>query len=147
MEGSIMKTAQTRKLPPDDYLNLVQQFPLRPLRNESEHREAVRILIHLSGRAAPRLSVGESDYVDALVRFVADYDQRNPFDFEKMSPREVLNSLMLDARMTITQLGRILGNQPAASLILHGKRQISRSQIFKLADHFKVEAGLFLQRP
>jgi antitoxin component HigA of HigAB toxin-antitoxin module len=37
-----------------------------------------------------------------------------------------------------------LGNRALASLILRGQRQLSKSHIRKLADHFKVSPALFL---
>jgi antitoxin component HigA of HigAB toxin-antitoxin module len=46
--------------------------------------------------------------------------------------------------MTVSDLGRVIGSKGNASEILSGKRQLSKAQMFKLADHFGVQAGLFL---
>ena len=45
--------------------------------------------------------------------------------------------------MKPADLGRLLGNRSLASLILHGKRGLSKTHIRILADRFKVEPGLF----
>ena len=47
--------------------------------------------------------------------------------------------------MTVADLGRVLGNKTAASLVLSGKRQLSKSHIRRLAARFKVEPGLFFR--
>jgi len=41
-------------------------------------------------------------------------------------------------------MGKILGSQPLASLILHGKRNLTLTHIRKLAEYFKVEAAYFV---
>ena len=55
----------------------------------------------------------------------------------------MLKYLMQESGMTQADLGRLLGNRALASLILNGHRQLSKSHIRKLADHFKVSPALF----
>jgi antitoxin component HigA of HigAB toxin-antitoxin module len=42
-------------------------------------------------------------------------------------------------------LGRLLGNRALASLILRGRRQLSKNHIRLLARHFKVSPALFFE--
>ena len=51
---------------------------------------------------------------------------------------------MEESGMTQADLGRLLGNRAVASLILNGHRQLSKTHIRKLANHFKVSPALFL---
>jgi HTH-type transcriptional regulator/antitoxin HigA len=128
----------------DDYLNLIREFPLRRLRNDTDHADAVRTLSRLIGLKEPRLSTGEREYAEALGMFVQEYDERvYPFSIKKSSPLRVLKYLMEQNDMNSESLGRILGNKTAASLVLNGKRELSKAHIRKLADRFKVDAGLF----
>ncbi len=46
--------------------------------------------------------------------------------------------------MNVSDLGKVLGNKTAASLVLSGKRELSKAHIRKLAARFKVDPGLFL---
>jgi antitoxin component HigA of HigAB toxin-antitoxin module len=46
--------------------------------------------------------------------------------------------------MTQAELGRLLENRSLASQILNGHRQLSKTHIRKLADHFKVSPAVFL---
>lgn len=128
----------------DDYLDLIRQFPLRRLRGDSDHDEAVRMLGRLIGRKEPQLSTGEREYTEALGMFVQEYDERvRPFPRKKSTPLQMLKYLMEQNGMNSESLGKILGNKTAASLVLNGKRELSKAHIRKLADRFKVDAGLF----
>jgi HTH-type transcriptional regulator / antitoxin HigA len=55
----------------EGYLDLVKQFPLRPLRSRRELAVASRIFDTYIGRNS--LSAGERDYIAALVHVVKDY--------------------------------------------------------------------------
>jgi HTH-type transcriptional regulator/antitoxin HigA len=135
-KASVAKTS-------DDYLDLIRQFPLRKLRGDSDHAEAVRILTRLIGRREPLLSPGERDYAEALVFFVEEFDERvHPFPKTKRTPLQVLRYLMEQNGMNSESLGKVLGNKTAASLVLNGKRELSKAHIRKLANRFKVDPGL-----
>ena len=57
----------------------------------------------------------------------------------------MLKYLMDQSGMRPTDLGRVLGNRGLASLILHGHRQLSKTHIRKLTEHFKVSPAVFLE--
>jgi len=131
----------------DDYLKLVRRFPLRPIRNEADYDRAIDILRDLIGRADhPGLTTGESDYADVLGRLTGEYDQRySSILKQKSSPLEILRYLVEENGMNTTSLGKLLGSGAGqASLILNGKRELSKANIRTLADHFKVSPALFL---
>jgi HTH-type transcriptional regulator/antitoxin HigA len=130
----------------DDYLKLVRRFPLRPIRSEAEYDRAVAVLKELIARADDGLSPGETDYADALGHFVGTYDAAHySLQHELLTPLERLKYLMQQHGMKTADLGRLLGSgQGQASLILNGKRELSKANIRTLASHFKVSAALFL---
>lgn len=126
----------------DDYLELIKRFPLRPLRGEKDYDAAVAILDMLVLRD---LGDGERDYLEALTRFVEDYDQKNrrpPGDRLPVLAR--LKHLMSENNMTSADLGRVLGSASAASMILHGRRAISKAQIKRLSARFRLDAKFFM---
>ena len=91
------------------------------------------------------LSKGESDYLDALSTFVEAYDDKHfPIDTSHIKPLDMLRFLMEQNDMTSADLGRLLGSRSAASMILSGKRALSKSHIRKLAARFKLDASAFL---
>ena len=137
--------AKTSKRPvPDDYLALVKQFALRPIRSEAEYDRAATILDDLAGRTD--LSRGKRDYLDALTRFVEDYDDEHHAIEATASPIELLKEMMDQKQMTTTRLGELLGSKGVASEILNGKRRLNLNQMYKLAGFFGVEPAVFLER-
>jgi HTH-type transcriptional regulator / antitoxin HigA len=128
----------------DDYLNLIGIFPLRKLQNDRDHAEGVRILGRLLGRPDDLLSAGEEDYAETLVLLLKEYEDRRPrAQRRKSKPLELLKSLVEEAAMNTEALGMVLGSQTAASLVLNGKRQLSKNHIRALADYFKIDPGAF----
>ncbi len=144
-----MRTAASRKQAKggvgDDYLDLIREFPLRPLRSAREHKAAAAILDRLAVRPEGSLSPGQQDYLETLTLLVQDYDEQHfRIQTSHLQPVEMLKYLMEQAGMKRSDLGRLLGNKALPSLILNGQRALSKTHIRILADHFKVEAGLFL---
>jgi HTH-type transcriptional regulator/antitoxin HigA len=129
---------------PDDYLSLVKQFPLRPLRSVSDYNNAAKMLDTLVGR--PDLSKGQQDYLDALTRFVEYYDQKHYPPKVRSTPIELLKAMMEHRGMNVTALGALFGSKGVASEVLNGKRELNLNQIYKLAGHFNVEPGVFLKQ-
>ena len=139
----IRQIAVPRRLSPaQDYLRLVRRFPLRPLRTNREYDIAASILDELVLRND--LSRGEADYMDGLATFVEAYDDKHfPIDKGQLKPLDMLRFLMEHNDMKPADLGKLVGRS-AASMILSGKRSLSKTHIRKLASHFKLDAGVFL---
>jgi antitoxin component HigA of HigAB toxin-antitoxin module len=51
---------------------------------------------------------------------------------------------MEESGTTTADLGRLLGNSGLASQIMLGRRELSKSHIRTLSQHFKLDAGYFL---
>jgi antitoxin component HigA of HigAB toxin-antitoxin module len=56
----------------------------------------------------------------------------------------MLKHLMEEHEMNISDLGRVIGSQSNASLILSGKRPISRRVMRLLSEHFGVAPAVFV---
>jgi HTH-type transcriptional regulator/antitoxin HigA len=130
--------------PDHRYLKLVREFPLRPIRTKRELDRAMKIAGHLATYDEGTLPPGEQDYLDALTVFIEDYQRRHPVDLPKVPPLAMLKHLMEERDMNVTDLGRIIGSQPNASLILSGKRAISKRVMQLLGQHFGVAPSAFL---
>jgi HTH-type transcriptional regulator/antitoxin HigA len=128
-----------------DYLALVREFPLRPLRDHAEYDRAATVL---DGLVMRKLSPGERDYLDALTLMVeAYYDDEHapPAGLERRTPLQRVRWLMDSAGDTPSQFGDIVGSRIAASMFLNGTRgELSKPQIRRLARHLKLDAGFFL---
>ena len=129
------------------YFDLVRKFPLVPIRSEAQYDAAVVFLKNLAIRGEDALDEGEQAYLDALTQFVGDYEaQHYQFEASDLTPLAALKYLMKENGMKPADLGRLLGNRSLASLILNGKRGLSKTHIRILADRFKVEPGLFFEK-
>jgi antitoxin component HigA of HigAB toxin-antitoxin module len=128
----------------DTYLACVMAFPLKAIKSDRQHDQAVSVLTRLGIRG--KLDHGELEYVEALVKLIADFESHAPDRLKSATgdPIDVLKFLMTEGRMSVSALGTILGSQGVASEILARKRDLSKSHIRKLAGHFHVDPGLFL---
>jgi len=132
------KTARTT----DSYMALLRRFPLKTIKNDEEHKEATAMISELMGR---NLDGGAGDYLDALLVLVNKYENEHHAIDETMTPQQALRALMEANTLTQADIGRIIGSESAVSMFLKGQRDLSKSQIKKLAERFKVDASLFLE--
>jgi HTH-type transcriptional regulator/antitoxin HigA len=61
-----------------------------------------------------------------------------------MTPLQAVKALMKFNDLTQADIGRIIGSESAVSMFLSGERELSKSQIKKLAAHFHVDAATFM---
>ena len=162
MKATTIKMSGTRRMRPrrrggarvvasDDYLSLVRKFPLRPIQTSDQYDAAMAILRDLFGRSSgERLTSGEQDYRDVLAQLVRQYDEGySSLLMERkrrgrLEPIELLKMLMEEHRMNSVDLGKLVGGSGMASVILNGKRELSKAHIRTLAAHFKINPGAFL---
>jgi HTH-type transcriptional regulator / antitoxin HigA len=126
----------------DRYMDLVRQFPLRPLRTETDLDAAVVVIDALIDQ--PRLTRPEQDYLDVLSDLVEVYETET-IPMRPVGDAELLRFLI--EQKSVTQAAVAAGAGIAESTIsevLAGKRKLNRSQIAKLARYFHVEPGAFL---
>ncbi len=128
----------------DKYYPLVEQFPLKPIRDDKTHAQAVAVVTALA--EVDDLNQDQSDYMDVLTDLVADYEsQRWPMESRGLTVIDILESFLEDHGMTRDDLGLLLGkDRTLGSKIMNGKRKLTTAQVKILADHFKVSADLFL---
>lgn len=131
----------------DSYFDLVRDLPLRPIRSENELDRALAVLLkRVKSRPEQKMDAGERDYVEALTMLVQRFEEgRRRSSLPRLAPIDRLKFLMQEQGMNVSDLGRVIGSQPNASLILHGKRSMSKGQILKLAKHFAVSPALFME--
>lgn len=128
----------------DTYFEWIKRFPLRKIRGDAEHSEARKIIRELLNRGDENLDQGEVDYLEALARFVEDYEKsRFKIMPDRPTPPQVLKHLMEARRLRPADLGALIG-ESTASMFLNGRRQLSKAHIRKLADYFGVSPALFL---
>lgn len=128
---------------PADYDGLVARFGVpRPIRDEADLENATEAIDALAGF---ELTDDQADYLDLLSDLVEKYEREHrPFKVRKLTPAEVVHSLMTEHRMTAARLGELLGDRSLASKVLSGQRELSKQHIRTLAEHFRISADLLI---
>lgn len=136
-----LPTKRRRAVPPDSYLSLIHRFPLRAIRNDRELDEAIALINELLDR--PKLDEGETDYLDVLGDLVEACEER-AHPIEPASDAAMLESLLTDRGQSQLQVAAATGiANSTLSNVLHGKRQLTRDHVRRLAKHFQVDPGVF----
>ncbi len=126
---------------PKDYTSLCQIYLPRPIHNRKQFSEAEKVADILAG-FEDRLSGDQVDYFDVITDFMAAYeDEPAPI----VSPSEMLTFLMDQHSMSATDLARLLGvDRSQGARLVNGTRNLTVLQIMRLAVHFGVEPGVFI---
>jgi HTH-type transcriptional regulator/antitoxin HigA len=141
-----MKTTAGKFIPPDSYFELVREFPLRPIRNDTEYKRAIVVMERLAVRGEDDLDAGERDYLDGLDEFISSYDRKALSHRPRRgTPLQRLKSLIAESGITPRDLEKIFQcGHSLVSLVLNGKRELSKDNVRALAKHFKMSADYFL---
>jgi HTH-type transcriptional regulator/antitoxin HigA len=125
----------------DRYLDLVRQFPLRPLRSDADLDAAVAVVDSLLDQK--ELSAPEQDYLDVLSDLVEAYEAEG-VPIAPVGDATLLRFLIEGQGTTQAVVAKQAGiAESTISEVLAGKRKLNRSQIGKLARYFHVEPGAF----
>jgi len=125
----------------DTYMELVRRFPLKTIKNDHGHERATEMVSELMGRDR---DPGAGDYLDALLVLINQYEDEHHAIDESMTPQQALRALMEANQLSQADIGRIIGSESAVSMFLKNHRDLSKAQIKKLAERFKVDASLFI---
>jgi antitoxin component HigA of HigAB toxin-antitoxin module len=127
-----------------EYAQLLSLRRPHAIRTKRAYNIAMREVEELTIRGVGR-SDAETEYYRVLCALIADYERRVGADrWPKLAPVEALFELMELKDVTQARVAEALGDRAAASSILRGRRQISKAQAKKLAELFKVDAGIFI---
>jgi antitoxin component HigA of HigAB toxin-antitoxin module len=128
----------------DAYLDLVQMFPLRPIRTRSVHAQAKTMLRSLVGKRGS----AARDYKTVLASLIADYERTANLrlDTTKVTPAVIIQHLLEQREMSVRSLGKVLGiSQSSLSDMLNGRRDWSKQSIIRISGYFGLQPGLFLR--
>jgi HTH-type transcriptional regulator / antitoxin HigA len=124
------------------YMALIRRFPLRPLRTDAELDAASRIVDELTDR--DELAPAESDYLDVLGDLIEKYEDEH-VEMPQVSDGAMLRSLMDEKGVRQADIARGTGiSKTVQSLVLNGKRDLTREHIGALSKYFGVNPASFL---
>ncbi len=128
---------------PETWLSLqVELCPLRPLHNKKEHNKAVKAASLLASQNV--LNKDQQDYLESLSLVIKSYEQKHfAIDTSNITPIEVVKYLLDENEMNASDLGKLFGDRPLGWRILKGQRELSKTHIRTLCEHFKVSPAVF----
>lgn len=127
---------------PVSYRDLVAMHTPRPLHDRIDEENIEEIVSAMAGH---QLTEDQEDYLDLLSDLLDKYQaDAHGRQRRKTTPQQRLVRLVEESGITPEKLTEILVcSQPLVSLILSGKRELSKPKIGRLASYFKLNPGYF----
>jgi HTH-type transcriptional regulator / antitoxin HigA len=142
MEEMVLTSSPT--LRPAKYAKLLAKALPKRIENDAEFDRAVASMEELS-RAIERGKAGleERALHSLLSTLVREYDDRVE-PLPAGDPLDLIRYLMEQRDLRPVDLAEVFGARSIASMVLSGKRELSKAHIRKLAAFFHVSPALFL---
>lgn len=124
----------------NSYLNLLTNYPPRPIASDEELAEMQKIIDSLLDKL--ELSQDESDYLNVLGTLVYEYETSQEI-IPDLYGVELLKALLSEFDLKQKELVPIFKTESIVSDILNNKRQLTVRHIQELADFFQVSPAVF----
>jgi HTH-type transcriptional regulator/antitoxin HigA len=130
------------KPPSSYYLELIVNFPPRPIANEAEY-EATQAQIN---KILERSNLTEDDraYLKILGLTIYDYEEKHE-QLPMLSGVELIHALLEESNLTLQDLVPVLGSETQVLAILKGEQSLTSEYIEKLASFFGIAGDRFLK--
>ncbi len=126
------------------YVDLLNEFPPRPIRSEQEFIAIQKVVDALLD--AKRLSTDQKEYLNLLGMIIYEYEEKN-VKIPDIHGVDLLNVLIEEWGLKQKELIPIFKTESIVSAILNGHRQLTVEHIQKLAEFFHVSPAVFFPVP
>jgi len=126
---------------PKTYIELLQEFPPRPIKSQEEMLATQKVIDFLIDRA-PSLSLDEEDYLNILGTLVYEYE-RSTESIPDIYGVELLKVLIEDNELRQKDLVPVFKTESIVSDILKNRRQLTTRHIQELAEFFHTSPAAF----
>ena len=143
-----MKTkiqSQSKGKLPRTFDGLVVRLCPHVILDEIAYDNTIEMMDVLTSIPQDKITQGQVEYMQTLAVLVGDYEskQHNP-EHESLSVVEMLEFLMDQHSMNASDLGRLIGHRALGSKIMRGERQLSKTHIRTLCQHFNISSDVFV---
>lgn len=121
---------------------LVSSLPAA-IRTEEENERTIEIAGRLMRKGRDGRSPEEERLLDLLVTLIEDFEEK-AYPVMATEPAVALRELMREHGLKQTDLVEIFGSQGTVSLVLNGKREISKAQAKRLSEKFRLPIDVFI---
>jgi HTH-type transcriptional regulator / antitoxin HigA len=122
------------------YIELLNEFPPRPIRSASDAIAVQRVVDALLD--ADRLSPEQQEYLNLLGIVISEYEDKT-VEISDIYGIELLNVLIEEWGLKQKELVPIFKTESIVSAVLNGHRQLTVEHIQKLAAFFHVSPAVF----
>ncbi len=128
------------KRPSNYYMELIQEFPPRPISTEAELM-VTQTRIH-SILDKPSLTQDDRDYLKVLGMLVYDYEEQHE-PMPTLKGVALLKALMEESNLQPNNLVSIFGTETNVLEVLNHKSQLTHYQVQELAEFFHISSTSF----
>ncbi|MEG5162914.1 transcriptional regulator [Microcoleus sp. AT3-A2] len=130
------------KTPSSYYVEIITTFPPRPITCEAELIATQNRMDSIVSRS--NLTQDDRDYLNVLGTLVYDYEQKHE-PMPVLKGIALLKALMVEDNIQEKDLVDIFESESWVSEMMDGKRELTASQIQKLAKFFYLSPVAFLE--
>lgn len=130
------------KQPSNYYLQLIANFPPRPIANEAEYRATQARINKILDQ--PNLTEDDRAYLNILGLTIYDYEEQDE-KLPVLTGANLINALLEESNLTIEDLVPVLGSETLAREIINGETTATPDCALKLSSFFRISGELFLQ--
>jgi HTH-type transcriptional regulator/antitoxin HigA len=113
------------------------------LRNDEDLASYTAALLKLTAKETPTLD--EEEAIELLTLLVERYEEQR-YPVPEAAPTDVLRFLLDHNGLTQRDIATELGSEATVSLVLSGKRSLTRTHIERLSERFRVSPSVFFGR-
>ncbi|CCH98151.1 MAG: transcriptional regulator [Microcystis aeruginosa K13-05] len=125
----------------DKYLELLKQYPPRPIHNEEDLEMMQEVINRLLDK--PQLTVEEREYLNVLGSLIYEYEE-NQEPIPDIYGLELLKFILEERNLQKQDLLSIFESKSTLDDILDGQQELTPIYIQKLANFLNISPDLFL---
>ena len=127
----------------DKYLELLKQYPPRPIHNEEDLEMMQEVINRLLDK--PQLTVEEREYLNVLGSLIYEYEE-NQEPIPDIYGLELLKFILEERNLQKQDLLSIFESKSTLDDIFDGLQELTPIYIQKLADFFNISPTLFFPK-
>ncbi|MGB3694224.1 MAG: hypothetical protein WBG70_04840 [Spirulinaceae cyanobacterium] len=124
----------------DNYLELLNQFPPRPIKSEAEFIAVQEVIDTLLD--SDQITSDQQDYLNLLGLLIHEYEEKI-IPIPDLYGVELLKALIDESQLKQKDLVPIFKTESIVSAILNGQRKFTVEHIEKLAKFFHISSSAF----
>ena len=118
---------------------------IRPIRTDSEYREALKDVSALFDNE-PELGTAEGDAFEIMITLIEAYEAKH-FPLDLPNPIDAIKFRMEQSGLIAADLAPAIGRTNRVYEVLNGKRALTLPMIWKLHDMFGIPAESLIKPP